>query len=61
MTPEQKATLDEVLWVDRERMGGTPCFRGTRVPIQTLIDHWEGGSALEEFLADFPAVSRSQA
>ena len=42
-------------------MSGTPCFRGTRVPIQTLIDHWEGGSTIEEFLEDFPTVTRAQA
>lgn len=61
MTPEQKIALDEVVWVDPERMSGTPCFRGTRVPIQTLIDHWEGGSTIEEFLQDFPTVTRAQA
>ncbi|HEV8147680.1 MAG TPA: DUF433 domain-containing protein [Bryobacteraceae bacterium] len=61
MTPEQKLELDEVVWVDPERMGGTPCFRNTRVPVQTLIDHWEGGSTIEEFLVDFPSVSRAQA
>jgi uncharacterized protein (DUF433 family) len=58
MTPEQ---LDEVVRVDPERMSGTACFRGTRVPIQTLIDHWEGGSTTEEFLGDFPTVTRAQA
>ena len=42
-------------------MGGTACFAGTRVPIQALIDHLEGGSTLEEFLAGFPAVTREQA
>jgi len=38
-----------------------PCFRGTRVPVQTLIDHWEGGSTIEDFLEDFPTVTRAQA
>ncbi len=60
MTPEQKLALDEVVWVDPERMSGSPCFRGTRVPVQTLIDHWEGGSTIEDFLVDFPSVSRAQ-
>jgi uncharacterized protein (DUF433 family) len=60
MTSEQQMALDEVIWVDPDRMSGTPCFRGTRVPIQTLIDHWEGGSTIEEFLKDFPTVSRQQ-
>ena len=61
MTPEQKLALDEVVWVDPDRMSGAPCFRGTRVPVQTLIDHWEGGSTIEDFLVDFPRVSRAQA
>ena len=42
-------------------MGGTPCFRGTRVPVQTLIDHIEGNATLEQFLEGFPSVSREQA
>lgn len=42
-------------------LGGTPVFRGTRVPVQTLIDYLEGGHSLEEFLDDFPSVDRDQA
>lgn len=42
-------------------MSGTPCFAGTRVPIQALIDHLEGGSTVDVFLSGFPAVSREQA
>ena len=42
-------------------MGGTPCLTGTRVPFQTLLDYLEGGNSLEEFLADFPSVSRDLA
>jgi uncharacterized protein (DUF433 family) len=42
-------------------MGGTPCFRGTRVPVQTLIDHIEGNATLEQFLDGFPSVTREQA
>lgn len=47
--------------IDPEIMGGTPVFAGTRVPIQTLFDYLEGGDTLEEFLDDFPSVSRYQA
>jgi uncharacterized protein (DUF433 family) len=61
MTTEQKALLNEIVWVDAERLSGTPCFKGTRVPVQTLIDHIEGNSTLEDFLAGFPSVSRKQA
>ena len=42
-------------------MGGTPVFVGTRVPIQTLFDYLEGGDTLEEFLDDFPSVSKESA
>jgi uncharacterized protein (DUF433 family) len=41
-------------------MGGTPVFAGTRVPIQTLLDYLEAGDSIDEFLAGFPSVSRSQ-
>jgi uncharacterized protein (DUF433 family) len=46
---------------DPDVMGGTPCFSGTRVPIQTFIDYLEGGNTMDEFLDDFPTVSREQA
>jgi uncharacterized protein (DUF433 family) len=46
---------------DPEIMGGTPVFVGTRVPVQTLIDYLEAGDPLDEFLEDFPSVSRDQA
>jgi uncharacterized protein (DUF433 family) len=42
-------------------LGGTPVFAGTRVPVQTLIDYLEAGDCLEDFLGDFPTVSREQA
>lgn len=45
---------------DREIMGGTPVFIGTRVPFQTLIDYIEGGDTIDEFLDDFPTVTRAQ-
>ena len=41
-------------------MGGTPVFRGTRVPVQTLLDYLEAGKSIDEFLAGFPSVSREQ-
>ena len=42
-------------------MSGAPVFAGTRVPVQTLIDYLAGGHPLDEFLDDFPTVSREQA
>jgi uncharacterized protein (DUF433 family) len=53
--------LAEVIWVDPERMSGIPCFTGTRVPVQALLDHLEGGSTLDDFLDGFPSVKREQA
>lgn len=50
-----------VVHSDPEIMGGTPVFVGTRVPVQTLIDHIQRGSTLDEFLEDFPTVRRQQA
>ncbi len=50
-----------VIKVDPEIMGGEPCFVGTRVPARTLIDYLEGGDTIDEFLEDFPTVSRKQA
>ena len=46
---------------DPEILGGTPVFVGTRVPFQNLLDYLEGGDTLEEFLDDFPTVTREQA
>ena len=45
---------------DPEIMGGTPVFAGTRVPFQTLLDYLEAGDPLDDFLTDFPSVSREQ-
>ena len=41
-------------------MSGAPCFAGTRVAIQNLIDYLEGGDSIEDFLEGFPTVSREQ-
>ena len=46
---------------DLDIMGGTPCLAGTRVPFQTLLDYLEGGDSLDQFLVDFPTVSRELA
>ena len=46
--------------IDPEVMGGTPCFTGTRVPVQTFLDYVEGGDSIDEFLEDFPTVTRQQ-
>jgi len=50
-----------VVHSDPDILGGTPVFVGTRVPLQALIDYLEGGHSLEEFLDDFPTVTREVA
>ena len=52
---------NNVIIGDREILGGTPVFRGTRVPLQALLDYLEGGQTLDELLDDFPTVSREAA
>ena len=52
---------NEVVTKDPEILGGTPVFRGTRVPFQALLDYLEGGQTLDDFLEDFPTVSREAA
>ena len=44
-----------------EILGGTPCFRGTRVPFQNLLDYLEAGDTLDQFLEQFPTVTREMA
>jgi len=50
-----------LVWINRERVSGAPCFYGTRVPIKALFDSLAAGETLEEFLGDFEGVSREQA
>lgn len=52
---------DPPITTSPDRLSGTPVFAGTRVPVQTLIDYLEAGDSLDEFLADFPSVSREHA
>jgi len=52
---------DDVILKDPEILGGTPIFRGTRVPFQALLDYLEGGQSLDEFVDDFPTVTRAAA
>ena len=46
---------------DPERLGGTPVFAKTRVPVHTLIEYFEAGHPLDQFLEDYPSVSRDHA
>lgn len=53
--------MGNVVTVDPEIMSGTPVFTGTRVPIESLIQHLSAGDTLDEFLDGLPGVSREQA
>ena len=55
------ASVNNVICRDPEILGGTPVFCGTRVPFQALLDYLEGGQTLNDFLDDFPSVSREAA
>ncbi len=50
-----------VVWINRERVSGAPCFYATRVPVSTLFDCLAAGETLDEFLDDFEGVAREQA
>lgn len=53
--------VNEIITIDSDILGGQPVFRGTRVPVESLFDHLEVGVSLDEFLNDFPTVSKEQA
>ena len=53
-------TKDSVIQRDPDILSGLPVFKGTRVPFQTLLDYLEAGDSLDEFLRDFPTVTKEQ-
>ncbi len=52
---------DELIDRNPDILGGTPVFSGTRVPVRILMEHLEAGDRLDEFLEDYPTVTRGQA
>lgn len=52
---------DPLITTSPDRLGGTPVFAGSRVPVQTLVDYLEAGDSLDDFLTDFPSISREHA
>lgn len=52
--------MTDVVFSSSDILGGTPVFKGTRVPVQTLMDYVEGGDSIDVFLDDFPTVTRGQ-
>jgi uncharacterized protein (DUF433 family) len=53
--------IKTLITVDADILGGQPVFTGTRVPVESLFDHLEAGVSLDEFLNDFPTVTKEQA
>ncbi|MDZ4844625.1 MAG: DUF433 domain-containing protein [Chitinophagales bacterium] len=52
--------LQDIVHTDKEILGGTPVFKGTRVPVKALFDYMETGKTIEQFLEDFPTVKYNQ-
>ena len=61
MSPELLRRLQEVVWIDPDRLSGALCFRGTRIPVLMLIEHLSAGFSLDEFLETVPSLERAQA
>jgi uncharacterized protein (DUF433 family) len=53
--------MQDAIIRDQNILGGEPVFRGTRVPFKVLIDYLEGGETLDQFLEQYPSVSRGLA
>ncbi len=53
--------LSDLISANKEVLGGQTVFKGTRVPVESFFDHLEAGISLEQFLEDFPSVTRDQA
>ena len=58
---DQMRDVNQVVQRSQGILGGTPVFAGTRVPVQTMLDYLEAGDRLDDFLDQFPTVSRDQA
>jgi uncharacterized protein (DUF433 family) len=56
-----KKSSNNIVSRNKEILGGTPVFKGTRVPVKTLWDYLKAGDTVEDFLEGFPSVSRKQA
>jgi uncharacterized protein (DUF433 family) len=50
-----------LIWINPNRLGGSPCFAGTRVPLKNLFDYMETGHTIDQFVDDFEGVTRGQA
>lgn len=57
----QVPNIKDLISIDPETLGGQTVFKGTRVPVESLFDHLEEGISLDDFLNDFPTVTKEQA
>ena len=53
--------LKDLITIDSDILNGQPVFKGTRVPIETLFDHLESGVSIDEFVLEFPSVTKEKA
>jgi uncharacterized protein (DUF433 family) len=53
--------IQDIITIDKDILAGQPVFAGTRVPVESLFDHLEAGISLDEFLDEFPTVTKEQA
>jgi uncharacterized protein (DUF433 family) len=53
--------ISELITIDKDIQNGTPVFKNTRVPVQSLFWHIESGVSIDDFLEDFPSVTKEQA
>jgi uncharacterized protein (DUF433 family) len=60
VTVEQKTALGRTISIDKDVLHGIPCFAGSRVPVQTLVDFLESGDSIDQFLAVYPYIRREQ-
>jgi uncharacterized protein (DUF433 family) len=61
MSSTEAMKMQNVIIKDSNILGGEPVFRGTRVPFKILIEYLEGGETLDQFLEQYPSVSRELA
>ncbi|HLW77330.1 MAG TPA: DUF433 domain-containing protein [Bryobacteraceae bacterium] len=60
MTAEQRQALESAIMVNPEVLHGTPCFKDSRVPVQTLLDFLEDGDSVDGFLSVYPSIPRER-
>ena len=52
--------MQKIININKNILGGTPVFQGTRGPVKNLLDYFEGGETIDDFLNGFPSVTKEQ-